>query len=42
LRLARAAYKAAVCPEQPEPMMTTSRVSLIRFLASGFRLPIVD
>src|SRR6478672_13178431 len=30
-RLARAVYKAAVCPEHPEPMMTTLRVSLMDY-----------
>jgi hypothetical protein len=27
--LARALYNAAVCPAQPDPMMTTLRVSLM-------------
>src|SRR5712671_4708003 len=29
LRLARAAYKAAVWPAHPEPMMTTFRISIM-------------
>src|ERR1700730_390890 len=42
-KLARAAYSAAVCPEHPEPIMTTSRVSLMDcFVLVAFRLQISD
>jgi hypothetical protein len=36
-RLARAVYRAAVCPEHPEPMMTTLRVSLMDYQVKQIR-----